>query len=92
MGAGNEKMDLTKASSDQTKAAMALANSNMANNSDGSFHIYLEPKKKPKPIAKTVEIKKEVKNDKTKERPIGSLPAAGSRWDFGDVLNSFGWG
>ena len=28
--AGNEKMDVTKASSDQTKAAMALANSNMA--------------------------------------------------------------
>ncbi len=28
--AGNEKMDLTKASSDQTKAAMALANPNMA--------------------------------------------------------------
>jgi len=28
--AGNKKMDLTKASSDQTKAAMALANSNMA--------------------------------------------------------------
>ena len=53
--AGNEKMDLTKASSDQTKAAMALANSNMANNSDGSFHIYLEPKKKPKPIPKPVD-------------------------------------
>ena len=28
--AGNEKMDRTKASSDQTKAAMALANSTMA--------------------------------------------------------------
>ena len=28
--AGNEKIDLTKASSDQTKAAMAFANSNMA--------------------------------------------------------------
>ena len=45
-----------------------MANSNMANNSDGSFHIYLEPKKKPKPIPKPipkpVEIKKEVKNDK----------------------------
>ena len=41
-----------------------MANSNMANNSDGSFHIYLEPKKKPKPIPKPVETKKEVKNDK----------------------------
>ena len=50
-----------------------MANSNMSNNSDGSFHIYLEPKKKPKPIPKEiqepkVEIKKEVKNDKTKNR------------------------
>ena len=51
-----------------------MTNSNMANNSDGSFHIYLEPKKKkPKPIPKEiqepkVEIKKEVKNDKTKNR------------------------
>ena len=36
----------------------------MANNSDGSFHIYVEPKKKPKPIPEEVE-KKEVKNDKT---------------------------
>ena len=46
-----------------------MANSNMANNSDGSFHIYLEPKKKkPKPIPKPVETKKEVKNDKTKNR------------------------
>jgi hypothetical protein len=40
-----------------------MANSNMANNSDGSFHIYLEPKKKPKPIPEEVETK-EVKNDK----------------------------
>ena len=38
----------------------------MANNSDGSFHIYSEPKQKP--IPKHVEIKKEVKNDKTKDR------------------------
>ena len=47
-----------------------MTNSNMANNSDGSFHIYLEPKKKkPKPIPEPkVEIKKEVKNDKTKNR------------------------
>ena len=46
-----------------------MANSNMSNNSDGSFHIYLEPKKKPKPIPEPkVEIKKEVKNDKTKNR------------------------
>ena len=43
--------------------------SNMANHSDGSVHIYLEPKKKPKPIQEPkVEIKKEVKNDKTKNR------------------------
>jgi len=50
----------------------------MANNSDGSFHIYLEPKKKPKPIPKEIlkeykiEIpkveKKEVKHDKQKGR------------------------
>jgi len=40
-----------------------MANSNMANDSDGSFHIYVEPKKKPKPIPKEVETK-EVKNDK----------------------------
>ena len=40
--------------------------SNMANNPDGSFHIYLEPKKKPKPIPKEIPKveKKEVKNDK----------------------------
>ena len=37
-------------------------NSNQANESDGSFHIRVEPKKKPK-----VETK-EVKNDKTKNR------------------------
>jgi len=38
----------------------------MANNSDGSFHIYLEPKKKPKPIPKEIPKveKTEVKNDK----------------------------
>jgi len=37
----------------------------MANNPDGSFHIYLEPKKKPKPIQKEVKVeKKEVKHDK----------------------------
>ena len=43
-----------------------MANSNMANNSDGSFHIYLEPKKKPKPIPKEIPKveKMEVKNDK----------------------------
>ena len=46
-----------------------MTNSNMANNSDGSFHIYLEPKKKPKPIPEPkVETKTEVKNDKTKDR------------------------
>ena len=46
-----------------------MTNSNMANNPDGSFHIYLEPKKKPKPIPEPkVEIKKEVKHDKTKDR------------------------
>ena len=40
----------------------------MANNSDGSFHIYVEPKKKPKPIPKEIPKveKKEVKNDKTR--------------------------
>ena len=45
-----------------------MANSNMANNSDGSFHIYVEPKKKPKPIPKEIPKveKKEVKNDKTR--------------------------
>ena len=42
-----------------------MTRSNMANNPDGSFHIYLEPKKKPKPIPEPkVEIKKEVKHDK----------------------------
>ena len=43
-----------------------MANTNMANNSDGSLHIYLEPKKKPKPIPKEIPKveKKEVKNDK----------------------------
>ena len=43
-------------------------NTNQANESDGSYHIRLEPKKKPKPVAKHVEIKKEVKNDKEKRR------------------------
>jgi len=38
-------------------------NSNQSNHSDGSFHIYVNPKQKPKPIPKEVE-KKEVKNDK----------------------------
>jgi hypothetical protein len=42
-----------------------MTNSNMANNTDGSFHIYLEPKKKPKPISTEVKVeKKEVKHDK----------------------------
>ena len=43
-----------------------MASSNMANNSDGSFHIYVEPKKKPKPIPKEIPKveKMEVKNDK----------------------------
>ena len=42
--------------------------SNQSNESDGSYHIRVEPKKKkPKPLP-TVEIKKEVKNDKTKDR------------------------
>ena len=41
--------------------------SNQSNESDGSFHIRVEPKKKkPKPLP-TVE-KKEVKNDKQKDR------------------------
>ena len=43
-------------------------NSNQANESDGSFHIRLNPlpvKKKPKPVQ--VETK-EVKNDKKKDR------------------------
>jgi hypothetical protein len=43
-------------------------NSNQANESDGSYHIRVEPKKKPKPIQKPVETKKEVKHDKTKDR------------------------
>jgi len=43
-----------------------MANSNMANDPDGSFHIYVEPKKKPKPIPKEIPKveTKEVKNDK----------------------------
>ena len=44
--------------------------SNQSNEMDGSFHIRVNPlpvKKKPKPLP-TVEIKKEVKNDKTKDR------------------------
>jgi len=43
-------------------------NSNQANESDGSFHIRVNPlpvKKKPKPIPEEVETK-EVKNDKKK--------------------------
>ena len=46
-------------------------NSNQANESDGSFHIRVNPlpvKKKPKPIPEEVEIKKEVKHDKQKNR------------------------
>ena len=43
-------------------------NSNQCNHKDGSYHIYVEPKKKPKPIQKPVETKKEVKHDKTKDR------------------------
>ena len=51
-------------------------NSSQSNHSDGSFHIRETPlpkKEKPKPIPKEiqepkVEIKKEVKNDKTKNR------------------------
>jgi len=46
-------------------------NSNQSNNSDGSFHIRENPlpkKEKPKPIQKPVEIKKEVKHDKQKDR------------------------
>ena len=45
-------------------------NSNQANESDGSFHIRVNPlpvKKKPKPIPEQVETK-EVKNDKQKDR------------------------
>ena len=33
-------------------------NSNMSNESDGSYHIRLEPKKKPKPVAKPCRNKK----------------------------------
>ena len=46
-------------------------NSNQANESDGSFHIRENPlpvKKKAKPIPEEVEIKKEVKHDKQKDR------------------------
>jgi len=43
-------------------------NSNQANESDGSYHIRVEPKKKPKPIQKPVEIKKEVKKNDEKKR------------------------
>ena len=41
-------------------------NSNQANESDGSFHIRVEPKKKPKPIPQDIPKveTKEVKNDK----------------------------
>ena len=38
-------------------------NSNQANESDGSFHIRVEPKKKPQPIPQSVQTKK-VKNEK----------------------------
>jgi len=38
-------------------------NSNQCNHKDGSYHIYVEPKKKPKPLPK-VEIKEVKKNDK----------------------------
>ena len=47
-------------------------NSNNSNHSDGSFHIYLDEKprdKDGKPVkVKKTEEKKEVKNDKTKDR------------------------
>ena len=46
-------------------------NSNQSNNSDGSYHIRVNPlpkKEKPKPIPKEVETKKEVKHDKEKRR------------------------
>ena len=45
--------------------------SNQANEMDGSFHIRVNPlpiKKKPKSIPQEVETKKEVKNDKQKNR------------------------
>ena len=40
----------------------------MANDPDGSFHIYVEPKKKPKPIPTEIPKveKKEVKIDKNR--------------------------
>ena len=43
-------------------------NTNMANESDGSFHIRLIPKKKPKPIPPLRIEKKEVKHDKKESR------------------------
>ena len=43
-------------------------NTNMANESDGSFHIRLNPKKKPKPIPPLRIEKKEVKHDKKESR------------------------
>ena len=45
-----------------------MANSNMANNRDGSFHIYLDPKPKPKSIPKVQVVKMEVKHDKKTRR------------------------
>jgi len=42
-------------------------NSNQSNNSDGSFHIRVNPKVKPKPIPK-VEIKEVLKHDKKQNR------------------------
>jgi hypothetical protein len=46
-------------------------NSNQANESDGSFHIRVNPlpvKKKPKSIPEEVETKKEVKKNDKKDR------------------------
>jgi len=46
-------------------------NSNQANESDGSFHIRVNPlpiKKKAKPIPEQVETKKEVKKNDKKDR------------------------
>ena len=46
-------------------------NSTQSNNSDGSYHIRVNPlpkKEKPKPIITDVETKKEVKHDKEKRR------------------------
>lgn len=40
----------------------------MANESDGSYHIRLIPKNKPKPIQKLHVEKKEVKHDKKTRR------------------------